>query len=386
MTNIAFIPVRGGSKSIPLKNIKPLNGKPLVYWTAKAANDAACVDKVIIATDCDAIRDAVRGFDLPKVVLYDRDAENARDGSSTESVMLEYLAKTDMKDNDLFFLIQATSPLLKSEHIEGMYAKKCKDKADSAISCVRNKRFYWAENGKPLNYDYRARPRRQDFGGLMMENGACYINTVGNIKRDENRLSGKISVYEMPEYTATEIDEPDDFLIIEKLMKKYGAEKVPKPDIKLFLTDCDGVLTDGGMYYAADGTESKKFNTRDGMAFELLRKAGIKTGIITAEETVIVRNRAEKIKADELLMGVKDKLSAVNKLCEKYNITLKNVAYIGDDINDAEVLAAVGLAACPNDAHLSVKKIANIKILSQNGGRGAVREFIDELLGGHNAA
>lgn len=221
MINIAFIPVRGGSKSIPLKNIKILNGKPLVYWTAKAADDAACIDKVIIATDSDEIRSVVKSFNLPKVVLYDRDAENASDTASTESVMLEYINKSNLNDEDNFFLIQATSPLLKSNHIEEMFVKLKSDNADSALSCVRNKRFYWSEDSRPLNYDYRARPRRQDFAGLMMENGACYINSIGNIKRDKNRLSGKISVYEMPEYTAVEIDEPDDFLLIEKLMEKH---------------------------------------------------------------------------------------------------------------------------------------------------------------------
>lgn len=222
MTNIAFIPVRGGSKSIPLKNIKPLSGEPLVYWTARAANNATCIDKVIIATDSDEIKKAVHGFSsLDKVEIYNRKAENATDTASTESVMLEYIDAASLNDSDRFFLIQATSPLLKSEHIEAMFAKMHNDKADSALSCVRNKRFYWSEDGKPLNYDYRARPRRQDFAGLMMENGACYINTIGNIKRDKNRLSGKICVYEMPEYTATEIDEPDDFLLIEKLMERH---------------------------------------------------------------------------------------------------------------------------------------------------------------------
>lgn len=221
MTNIAFIPVRGGSKSIHLKNIKTLNGKPLVYWTAKAANNAECIDKVVIATDSNEISSVVKSFNLAKVVLYDRDTENAQDTSSTESVMLEYINKSNLDNLDNFFLIQATSPLLKSKHIEEMFQKMKLDKADSALSCVRNKRFYWSEEGKPLNYDYQARPRRQDFKGLMMENGACYINSVGNVKRDRNRLSGKISVYEMPEYTAVEIDEPDDFLLIEKLMERY---------------------------------------------------------------------------------------------------------------------------------------------------------------------
>ena len=225
MTNIAFIPVRGGSKSIPLKNIRPLAGAPLVYWTAKAANDAACIDKVIIATDSPEIKRTILALKhLDKVELYDRDPKNAQDQSSTESVMLEYIEKAGLSDTDNFFLIQATSPLLKSKHIEGMYAKMLAENADSALSCVRNKRFYWSEDGKPLNYDYRSRPRRQDFAGLMRENGACYINTVGNIKRDQNRLSGKIAVFEMPEYTATEIDEPDDFLLIEKLMERHQRD------------------------------------------------------------------------------------------------------------------------------------------------------------------
>ena len=221
MTNIAFIPVRGGSKSIPLKNIKILAGKPLVYWTAKAANDAVCIDKVIIATDSIDIENAVKKFNLQKVELYKRKSENAQDTSSTESVMLEFIDAIKLNSADKFFLIQATSPLLKSKHIDEMYKKYLSDKADSALSCVLNKRFFWTKDGKSINYDYRKRPRRQDFDGYYMENGACYINSIGNILRDKNRLSGKISVYEMPEYTAVEIDEPDDFLLIEKLMEKH---------------------------------------------------------------------------------------------------------------------------------------------------------------------
>ncbi|MBO4480242.1 MAG: acylneuraminate cytidylyltransferase family protein [Alphaproteobacteria bacterium] len=241
MSNIAFIPVRGGSKSIPLKNIKLLAGRPLVYWTAAAANNARCVDRVIIATDSDEIRAAVRTFaNLKKVELYNRDAENATDTASTESVMLEYINKSNLKNDDMFFLIQATSPLLKSEHIDEMFAKMHRDGADSALSCVRNKRFFWGADGKSMNYDYCARPRRQDFEGMLMENGACYINSVGNILCNKNRLSGKISVYEMPEYTATEIDEPDDFLIIEKLMAKYNKPQLPTG--KTFCFDIDGVL------------------------------------------------------------------------------------------------------------------------------------------------
>ena len=222
MSNIAFIPVRGGSKSIPLKNIKILAGKPLVYWTAKAANDSKYIDKVIIATDSPEIEQTVKSFNLSKLEIYRRKPENAQDTSSTESVMLEYIEAVNMADNDLFFLIQATSPMLKSEHIEKLYEKFKKENADSAMTGVLTKHFFWTKDGKPINYDYKNRPRRQDYEGIIQENGACYINSVNNIKRDKNRMSGKIAIYEMPEYTAYEIDEPDDFIVIENLMKKYG--------------------------------------------------------------------------------------------------------------------------------------------------------------------
>ena len=221
MTNIAFIPVRGGSKSIPLKNIKILAGYPLVYWTAMAANNAKCIDKVIIATDSVEIKNTVKSFNLKKAEIYDRDPDNAKDTSTTESVMIEYIKKQKLKDEDNLFLIQATSPLLKTRFIDEMYEQFLLEKADSALSCVISKRFFWSENGCSLNYDYKNRPRRQDFKGILMENGACYINSVKNILKYKNRLFGKISVYIMPEYTSVEIDEPDDFIIIEKLMEKH---------------------------------------------------------------------------------------------------------------------------------------------------------------------
>ncbi len=224
--NIAFIPVRAGSKSIPLKNIKIINGKPLVYWTAKSANDAKCVDKVIIATDSNEIKTVVKDFALPKVKIYDRDAQNATDTASTESVMLEYLDKSDLKPDDNFFLIQATSPMLKAEHIDGMFEYFQKSGADSIFSGIIEKQFHWGFSNQnfvePVNYDYRRRPRRQEFKGLVAENGACYINSVQNILHNKCRLSGKITFYELPSYTSYEIDEEADWIIVETLMKHFS--------------------------------------------------------------------------------------------------------------------------------------------------------------------
>lgn len=152
--------------------------------------------------------------------------------------------------------------------------------------------------------------------------------------------------------------------------------------IRLFLTDVDGVLTDGSMYYSENGDEIKRFNTYDGMAFELLRKAGIKTGIITSENTKIVENRARKLKVDYLYQGHRDggKLECANEICQTEGLLISEVAYIGDDVNCAELLQAVGYKACPSNARDEIKSIQNIVTLKTKGGDGAVREWVEYLL------
>jgi YrbI family 3-deoxy-D-manno-octulosonate 8-phosphate phosphatase len=152
--------------------------------------------------------------------------------------------------------------------------------------------------------------------------------------------------------------------------------------IKLFLTDVDGVLTDAGMYYTESGDEFKKFNTHDGMGLMLLKEKGIKRGIITTENTKIVERRAAKLKMDYLYQGkgFGNKLQAALEICEKERINIKDVAYIGDDVNCIELLKAVGFAACPANALPAVKAIPGIIHLKKSGGDGAVREFIDMLM------
>ena len=384
--NIAFIPVRCGSKSIPFKNIRNFCGRPLIYWNLKALEDSKKIDQIHVATDCEKIKLIINQFQFSKVSVFERSKENAEDKSSTESVMLEFLSKNKFNENDVFLLVQATSPLTQTNDFDNAIGQFKRENTDSLLSCVRTKRFFWRDDSKSLNYDYKNRPRRQDFGGLLMENGAFYISTVGSINRSKNRLSGSISIYEMAEYTAIEIDEEDDWGIAESLMNRYVIKKPCNAKIKIFLSDVDGTMTDAGMYYGENGEELKKFNTRDGKGFELLRKSGIKVGIITSENTNIVSNRAKKLKVDFLHQGVEHngKLDIVKKICKSEKIDLENVAYIGDDVNCKELLAVVGFAACPHDAVESVKNIPNIRVLTKKGGCGVVREFIDLIIKAKN--
>jgi 2-dehydro-3-deoxyphosphooctonate aldolase (KDO 8-P synthase) len=153
-------------------------------------------------------------------------------------------------------------------------------------------------------------------------------------------------------------------------------------NIKLFLTDVDGVMTDSGMYYSEAGDELKKFNAHDGMGLQLIRHKGIKTGIITSEDTKLVERRFQKLKLDYLYQGKRDggKLAAVKEICEKEGITLAEVAYIGDDVNCLELLSSVGVAACPSDAVDDIKNIPGIIQMKKKGGEGCVREFVEMIL------
>ncbi|MDL2290383.1 HAD hydrolase family protein [Paludibacteraceae bacterium OttesenSCG-928-F17] len=148
------------------------------------------------------------------------------------------------------------------------------------------------------------------------------------------------------------------------------------------LTDVDGVMTDAGMYYSENGDELKKFNTHDGMGLQLIRQKGIKTGIITSENTKMVERRFDKLKLDYLAQGKRSggKLDVAKEICLQENISLDEVAYIGDDVNCIELLSAVGLAACPSNAVDAVKSIDGIVYLNKKGGEGCVREFVELIM------
>ena len=174
MKKIAFIPVRGGSKSIPLKNIKPFCGKPLVCWNIEALEACDLIDEIIVATDSDAIEQVINEQQYTKTRVYRRSAENACDTASTESVMLEYIRYADLPADVVFMLVQATSPLTQTVHFTEALQQYAIGKYDSMLTCVRNKRFFWNADGTSMNYDYRHRPRRQEFDGMLMENGALH--------------------------------------------------------------------------------------------------------------------------------------------------------------------------------------------------------------------
>ena len=168
-----------------------------------------------------------------------------------------------------------------------------------------------------------------------------------------------------------------------KSAKQRSARRRPLrgvlKEIRLFATDVDGVLTDAGMYYSESGDEWKKFNTRDGMGIKLLQRAGLVTAIVTQERTRLVARRAEKLAIPELHQGVMDKLSVIRDMAARHGLSLQQIAYIGDDVNDIEALKAVGLSAAPADSLPQVLEIVDY-VCTLKGGEGAVRELVELIL------
>ena len=156
--------------------------------------------------------------------------------------------------------------------------------------------------------------------------------------------------------------------------------KIKASKIKLMLTDIDGVFTDNGVYYSANGEELKRFSFRDGMGVERLRNLiDVPTGIITREVSLPVAKRAEKLKITELHLGVKDKAERLEEILTRRKLSPEQIAYIGDDVNDLEIMGKIGLCACPADAMSVVKDIADYVCLT-NGGYGCFREFAELLI------
>lgn len=383
---IALIPLRGGSKSIPLKNIKEIAGRPLVYWVLDAVCGCDSIDTVYVSTDSDLIRDVIKNYGSKRIEVVGRSIDAATDYASTESVMLEFAR--DKKFSDIV-LAQATSPLLESIHLKEGVQKYLECSVDSLLSVVRQKRFIWKETSKgiikPFNYDPLKRPRRQDWEGFLVENGSFYITSRKNLQKYLSRVSGKIAYYEMPAQTYVELDDLSDWTMTEALLleKKTGRLSpilVNKlKNIKLLVMDVDGVLTDAGMFYNESGDEIKKFNTRDGKGIEIIKSIGIKTAFITSEKTALVEKRSKKLKIDFLMQGIKDKAEALRELIKSNGLSFEEVAYIGDDINDTEAMKMSGFSATPADGVSVNKKIVSY-ICINKGGEGCVREVCNFLV------
>lgn len=218
---LAIIPARGGSKGIPRKNIKPLCGKPLIAYTIEAALSSKYLDRVVVSTEDKEIAEIAREYDTEIMM---RPMELAGDFAATEPVLehvIKHLNETAGYRCNVVVLLQPTSPLRNSQHIDEALETFFSNKYDSLLSVCLSHIFLWKVDKKglySLNYDFRNRPRRQDIEPEYRENGAIYITKHDILTNTHNRLGGKIGLYIMPEENSPEIDTEFDFWLCEQLI------------------------------------------------------------------------------------------------------------------------------------------------------------------------
>lgn len=379
MKKIGCIPLRKGSKGIVGKNKKKMLGRPMFTWVLSEAIFSD-LDEVYVFTDDQEIIDFINAeyhwTKKAKVLL--RNDVNANDTASTESAMLEFADKINHKF-DVLCLLQATSPLTLASDINSVLNKITNDNYDAALSVVKTHRFTWNANGTPQNYDYMNRPRRQDFDGLLIENGAVYATTKSAFLTSKNRISGTIAVVEMPEETLIEIDSLTDWLLVENLLIDRQKRQKVSQKIDYLVLDVDGVFTDGCVYYSKEGELMKKFDMRDGMGLEIIRQNNVEVVVVTSENSELVAKRMQKLKIENTFLGVKDKFSFLKDFLRNKNSSFGAVAYVGDDVNDLANLCSVGWSFAPNNATEIVKNNVD-SVLTQNSGQGAIREACEWIL------
>lgn len=379
MKKVAIIPLRKGSKGIRGKNKKKMLGRPLFSWVLGAAIFSD-LDEVYVFTDDEAILSYVAKeyHWTNKVKGMLRHEENANDTASTESAMVEFAANIK-HDFDVLCLLQATSPLTTSQDINNALSQISKEGKTSSLSVVKTNRFTWNTNGTPHNYDVFNRPRRQDFEGLLLENGAVYATTKTAFLESKNRVSGAIGLIEMPEESLVEIDSASDWIIIESLLASRQKSYKKQARIDYLILDVDGVFTDGCVYYSAGGEMMKKFDMRDGMGLEILRQQQVEVVVITSENSELVAKRMEKLQIRYTFLGVKDKYSFLQNFIKEQQTSWANLAYVGDDVNDLACLCTVGWSFAPANAMSEVKQQVDFT-LSNDSANGAIREVCEWVM------
>lgn len=225
MKNIAFIPIRKGSKGIPGKNTKLLGNRPLFCWILDTLIKCKLFDEVWLATDCDEAISLSMNRYGQKVNIYKRSQASATDESPVIDVIKEFIKIRMPKECDWLCLFQATSPFTTAEEIRKLILAIESNVFDSIVSCTRIKKFRWDEKGTPLDYELEKKPHRQEYKGLLVESGAFYASRIQSLRLSPYILSGKIGIIELNNYSHIEIDEPLDWDITEYIAKTF-QEKI----------------------------------------------------------------------------------------------------------------------------------------------------------------
>ncbi|WP_307801687.1 acylneuraminate cytidylyltransferase, partial [Microbispora triticiradicis] len=328
MRVLAVVPARGGSVGVPLKNLEKVGGIPLVARAVDACLRAELVDEVVVSTDHDLIARAAEDAGA-RVVR--RPADLSGPTASSESAVLHALSETPGEDPEIVVLVQCTSAFIDPRDLDAAVGRVLGGEADSVFSGVETYEFVWTGAGHGVNHDPAVRPRRQDREPHFRETGAFYVMRTAGLRERGHRFFGTVAVQPVPSRHAVEIDAPED-LEIARALAPFVDEPLPI-DVDAVVTDFDGVHTDDRAFVDSEGREMVAVSRSDGMGIALLRRAGVKTLVLSTERNPVVAARAAKLGVP-VVQGLGAKDAALRAWLAAEGLDPERVAYVGNDVND----------------------------------------------------
>ncbi|AZC13793.1 MULTISPECIES: acylneuraminate cytidylyltransferase [unclassified Microbacterium] len=376
---VAIIPARGGSKGVPRKNLRRVGGIPLIGRAIQAARRCDLIDRVCVSTDDDEIAAVAEEWGAEVIR---RPADLSGDTASSESAILHALDDLEARDVNVGVVafLQATSPFIDSEALDGAIRLVQQRRRDSVFSAIETYGFLWRKGtgdcAEAINHRADHRPRRQDREPHYLETGAFYVMRARGFRTIRHRFFGSIGIATVPERTAIEIDSFAELELARALAPLVDA---PEPlDVDAVVTDFDGVHTDDTVTVTESGVEAVRVSRSDGMGVARLRAAQIPFLILSTEENPVVSARARKLRV-EVVQGVADKAGALRSWADAARIPLSRIAYLGNDVNDVPAMDIVGWPVAVGDADPVVLSAARV-VLDRHGGDGAVRELAERVL------
>ena len=372
MKNIFIIPARSGSKGIPNKNLKLINGIPMFVWSIIHAKYISEKDDVVlVSSDSDKYLSIAKRWGA---IPIKRPKELASDKAFTEPVMTHAISKIDMDLEDNVILLQPTSPL-RSKRLMNQLKEELKQ-TDSAISLTESYEFNWVliddVHVKPM---YTKRPRRQDMKPQLAENGSIYFTKYKHYKKFENRVYKRAKPLIVNFYESIEIDTIEELNLIQTISKEFNSEWlqniIHKKKITNLFLDIDGVFAKN---LKTTNKNTRFYSTQDSNALNSLLKKGINIVLISSEQKPHSTELFKKIGIKEINFNIKNKYEFVRIYMKKNKIVNKQSIFVGNDIQDKKCLEYFQLSFVPKDCNESVKKHAKF-VLSKNGGDGAITEL-----------
>ncbi|KAF3697676.1 N-acylneuraminate cytidylyltransferase [Channa argus] len=383
----ALILARGGSKGIPLKNIKKLAGVPLIAWVLRAAVDSGMFDSVWVSTDHDEIENVAKSWGAK---VHRRSPEVSKDTSTSLDTIQEFVSQHP--EVTVICNIQATSPCLHPKHLKEALEKMTEFKYDSVFSVVRRHQFRWQEVKKesdgssiertrPLNLDPARRPRRQDWNGELCENGSFYFATRHLIENRRCLQGDNVAYYEMPPEYSVDIDVDIDWPVAEQRVLRYGYFGQDTPEVvRLMFCNVCVCLTDSWISLSSSKKKDVTINPKDTLGICMLKEQDVEVWLLTSTEDPMAQLLADVLvkstRCNVISVGEEPKHDLEQLLDEK-NLEWKDVAYMGYNKQDVTCLNLAGLSTVPAKAPVEI----TVKYSCQHpGGMGAVGEFAEHIL------